>query len=104
MASPKVSPPTPQSKPNSTGQISCAPFVAARIENTCGTKKLATSSGATSHAATPWISQYTSHDQRLIPRNGMKLLADASPPSQWKSTPSIGLAPPTASLAAPEAR
>ncbi len=38
--------------------------------------------GAMIHAAMPWMIQKISHDQRLIPRKGMKLLAEARPPIQ----------------------
>ena len=53
----------------------------------------ARSEGATIHAAKPWIIQYTSQDQRLIRRNGMKLVAEQKPPIQWKMTPRNGFGP-----------
>ena len=43
---------------------------------------LASTIGATIHAANPWIIQYTSHDQRRICRKGIKLVAEANPPIQ----------------------
>jgi hypothetical protein len=54
---------------------------------------LASSDGAMIHAANPWMIQYTSHDQRLMPRKGMKLVAEAKPPIQWKITPRNGFGP-----------
>jgi hypothetical protein len=38
--------------------------------------------GAMSQAAMPWMIQKISHDQRLIPRNGTKFVAEARPPIQ----------------------
>lgn len=42
----------------------------------------ASAEGAFSQAATPCRIQQIPHDQRLIPRKGMKIVAEAKPPIQ----------------------
>jgi len=58
-----------------------------------GTRTQAATIGTMTHAAKACTGQYTSHDQRLIWRKGMKFVAEQRPPMASRMTPEKGFAP-----------